>query len=73
MSRFILLYIADIVQLLIQTPLLFNFLKGLDLITHFKAVPVLKANAAFGAFAHFCHILLDVFERVEHTLIFVSM
>jgi hypothetical protein len=48
------------------------FLERLDLIAHFKCVPVLKAHSAFRAFAHFRDILLDVLERVERAWNVVS-
>lgn len=56
----------DIIQFL-QRPLLDLFLIALDLIAHFKGVPVLEAHTAFSTLPHFGNILLLVFERGQNT------
>lgn len=48
-----------------QTPLLRRLLITLHLIARLKCRPILKAHAAFGAFAHLRDVLLDVFEGRE--------
>ncbi len=52
--------------MLVQSALLMLLIIGLDLISIPEILPVLEAHTAFTSLAHFCHVLLDVLERVEH-------
>ena len=53
---------AQSCTMLVQLPLLANFLKRLDLVAFSEIFPIVEAHTALAAFAHIGHILLDVLE-----------
>lgn len=50
-----------------QVSFLVDLLVALDMVSNSKVGPVLKGDTTLGVFAHFGHVLLDVFEGRHRT------